>query len=384
MRRQKRIALMSLFIDTVWFIIIIPVLPNLLNFYHTTYFMMALGLTLYSIFAIFSAPLLGARSDKYGRKPVLLISVFTSFLSSLIMGLGNTVTIYIIWRVVNGIAAGNISTIQSILTDISPDKKERTNSFALFGMIFGLGFIIGPALGAWFLQWGIRMPFFASAGISFINMLFIIRWLPETKKVLNKAKKVSINLAHIFTDMFVSRERKYYLTLMIITLAIMIYQTSFTLFLHQKFNVGGEFSGYVLAFFGIIMIINQGVLFKNFWLKYFSNKNLILIGILGSFVCFLGAYLINNMRVIIWLIGLSNIFQSVFRPVFQTIIIGERHEDIWLINGNMSNIMNIGNIVWPLIGGAMIQQGISPFGLVAVLILIAYVYAKANKLHEVE
>jgi len=99
--------------------------------------------------------------------------------------------------------------------------------------------------------------------------------------------------------MFVSRERKYYLTLMIITLAIMIYQTSFTLFLHQKFNVGGEFSGYVLAFFGIIMIINQGVLFKNFWLKYFSNKNLILIGILGSFVCFLGAYLINNMRVII-------------------------------------------------------------------------------------
>jgi len=214
-------------------------------------------LALYSVFAIFSAPLLGALSDRYGRKPVLLISVFTSLLSSLIIGFGNTVIIYIIGRIVNGIAAGNMSTIQSILTDISKDQKERTNNFALFGMVFGLGFIVGPALGARLLQWGVRAPFFVSAGISLINMLFIIRGLPETKKVLNTAKKISINIAHIFLDMFVSKERKYYLTLMIITLAIMIYQTSFTLFLHQKFGMTGEFSGYVLGFFGVIMVVNQ-------------------------------------------------------------------------------------------------------------------------------
>lgn len=382
--KSKRIALMSLFIDTLGFIIIIPVLPNLLTFYHTDYFMMALGMVLYSVFAIFSAPLLGAISDKYGRKPVLLASVFTSFLSSLIIGFGNTVIIYIIGRIVNGIAAGNITTIQSILTDIAKDKKERTNNFALFGMIFGLGFIVGPALGARLLQWWIRMPFFVSAGICFINMLFIIRWMPETREVLEKAKKITIHLKHIFVDMFVSTEKKYYLTLMIITLAIMIYQTSFTLFLHQKFGVPGEFSGYVLGFFGLIMIINQWFLFKNFWLKYFSNKQLILMGIFWSFLCFAGAFFFNNMRVIIVLIWISNIFQSIFRPVFQTIIIGERHEDIGLINGNISNIMNLANIAWPLIGGVLIQAWISPFGLVALLVLIAYIYARMNKLHNVE
>lgn len=166
---------MSLFIDSLGVIIIIPVLPNLLGFYHTDYVMMALGLTLYSLFAIFSAPLLGALSDRYGRKPVLLISVFTSFLSSLIIGFGNTVLIYIIGRIINGVAAGNMSTIASILTDISKDPKERTNNFALFGMIFGLGFIIGPALGSRLLQWGVRAPFFVSAGICLVNMLFILR-----------------------------------------------------------------------------------------------------------------------------------------------------------------------------------------------------------------
>jgi len=235
MKKTKRIALMSLFIDALGMIIIIPVLPNLLNFYHTNYIMMAVGMALYSVFAIFSAPLLGALSDRYGRKPVLLISVFTSFLSSLIIGFGNTVWIYIFGRIINGVAAGNMSTIQSILTDISKDQKERTNNFALFGIIFGLGFIVGPALGSWLLQWGVKAPFFVSAGICFINMLFIIWGMPETRKVLEKAKKITVNLRHIFMDMFVSKERKYYLTLMIITVATMVYQTSFTLFLHQKF-----------------------------------------------------------------------------------------------------------------------------------------------------
>jgi len=375
---------MSLFIDALGMIIIIPVLPNLLNFYHTNYIMMAVGMALYSVFAIFSAPLLGALSDRYGRKPVLLISVFTSFLSSLIIGFGNTVWIYIFGRIINGVAAGNMSTIQSILTDISKDQKERTNNFALFGIIFGLGFIVGPALGSWLLQWGVKAPFFVSAGICFINMLFIIWRMPETRKVLEKKKKITVNLRHIFMDMFVSKERKYYLTLMIITVATMVYQTSFTLFLHQKFWMSWEFSGYVLWFFGVIMIVNQWVLFNSFWLKYFSNKQLILTWILGSFLCFAGAFLINNMWVIIALIGLSNIFQSIFRPVFQTVILWERHEDIWLINGNISNIMNMGNIVGPLIGGVLINQGISPFGLVAILVLIAYIYARVNKLHDVE
>lgn len=384
MKKGKWIALMSLFIDSLGFIIIIPVLPNLLGFYHTNYVMLSVGMALYSVFAIFSAPLLGALSDRYGRKPVLLISVFTSFLSSLIIGFGNTVFIYIIWRIVNGAAAGNMSTIQSILTDISSDKKERTNNFALFGAVFGLGFIVGPALGSRLLQWWVRAPFFVSAGMSVVNMLFIIRWMPETKIAIDKAKKITINFAHIFTDMFVSKERKYYLTLMIVTLAIMIYQTSFTLFLHQKFWMTGEFSGYVLAFFGLVMIVNQWLLFQHFWLKYFSNKRLIMMWILGSFVCFGLAFLVNDMWTIIVLIALSNVFQSVFRPVFQTVILWERHEDIGLVNGNISNIMNIGNIVWPLIGGVLINQWVSPFGLVALLVLVAYIYARVNKLHHVE
>ena len=375
---------MSLFIDTLWLTIIIPALPNLVGFYHTSYFMMSLGLTLYALFALFSAPLLWALSDKFGRKPVLLISVFTSFVSALIIGFGNTVLIYIIGRIVNGAAAGNISTIQSILSDISKDAKERISNFGLFGVVFGVGFIVGPAVGGALLNMSIRMPFFVSAALCFINMLFIIRGMPETKKVLNQGKKIVVNIGAIFKDMFISQERKYYLVLMIITLATMIWQMSFTLFLHERFGMPGEQSGYVMAFFGVIMIANQGLLLKSFWLKYFSNRQLVLIGIIGCFISFAWAFFSNNMWILIGFIGMSNLFQGVFRPVFQNVIIGERHEDVGLINGNISNIMNLGNIFWPLIGGYMIDVGVSPFGLSAVLVLIAYLYARVNKLHEIE
>lgn len=374
MKRIKRIVIFTLFLDMMGMTIMIPAFPNLVHYYHTSYFMISLGTTVFSLFGLFSTPILGAISDKYGRKIVLLVSVISSLLSYGILWIGGNVRMYLLSRIVNGAAAGNISSIQSILTDISSTHQERSKNFGLFGAVFGVWFILGPAIGGRLLWYGVKMPFIVSFFLCLLNVLFIIRWLPETNKFLNKAKSISLNIVTIFKNMFVSKENKEYLVFFIINLALMIYQMSFVLFLSERFGMTGEVSGYVMAMIGAVMIINQWFLLK-LRLKAFNNKQLVSISILWMILCYGWAFFAGPAWLIIALVWLSGVFQGIFRPVFQNMILGN-NTDIWLINGNMAALGNLANIFWPLVGGYIIDLGMSPFGLVALLLIIAYIYAK--------
>lgn len=377
MKNIKRIVIFTLFMDILWLTVVIPAYPNLVDFFHTDYFMISLGVTLFALFGLFSSPILWMMSDKYGRRPVLLISVLFTFLSYVIIAVSWNIYIYLLARIVAGMASGNIWAVQSILSDISADHKERAANFWLFGAVFGIGFIIGPAIGWWLLGYGVKIPFIVSGILALLNLAFIFRWVPETNKLLDKAKKIRIGVVRVFKDMFVSSEKKYYLVFLIVNLGIMIYQMSFTLYLSKFFAIWWEQSGYIMALFWLIMAINQWLLLKPFWLKRFSNKKLISISLFWMIVCYLGAFIFSWAIPVIALVALSSVFGWIFRPVFQNMMLGNR-QDVWVVNGNVSALSNLANIFWPLIGGYLIDLNISPFGLVALLIALAYLYAKRH------
>lgn len=377
MKRIKRIVIFTLFMDILWLTIVIPAYPNLVNFFQTDYFMISLGVTLFALFGLFASPILWALSDKYGRRPILLVSVFCSFISYVIIALSWNIYIYLFARIFTWLASGNIWAIQSVLSDISEDHKERTANFWLFGAIFGIGFIIGPAIGGWLLGYGVKIPFIVSGILAFLNLIFIYRWVPETNKLLNTVKKIGVNVLRIFKDIFISNEKTYYLIFFVVNLAIMIYQMSFILFLNARFGIWGEISGYIMALFGVIMAINQGVFLPKFWLKKFSNKKLISISLFGMIVCYLGAFIFWSLYPVVVFIALSSVFQGIFRPVFQNMMLGNR-QDVGVVNGNISALANLANVFWPIVGGYMIDMNISPFALVAGLILLAYIYAKKH------
>ncbi|MFZ2718540.1 MAG: MFS transporter, partial [Candidatus Absconditicoccaceae bacterium] len=276
MSKIKLTVILSLFIDILGFTIVIPALPDMVKYYNTSYFMISIGVTVFAFVGLFSTPILGAMSDKYGRKPILLFSVIGSLLSYVMVYFSPLFRVYMLSRIINGLSSGNIGAIQSIFSDISRDHKERTLNLGLFGAIFGISFIVGPGLGAFLLQWGIKAPFLVSILLCLINIIFILLRLPETNKLLDKVKKIKVNIVHIFQKMFVSNEKKYYIIFFIINLAIMVYQTSFTLFLSERFGISGVMSGYILALFGLVMAINQG-LFLKLWIKSFSSKRLVSI-----------------------------------------------------------------------------------------------------------
>ena len=381
MSKTKLIALLTIFLDVLGFTIMIPAMPGLAADYQVAYSMITLWSALYALCGIFSTPVLGGRSDKIGRKPIMLISMFGSMLAYFSIAVSHNIWMYIIGMVINGITAGNIGTAQSILSDISKDKKERASNLSMFGMIFGLGFIIGPVIGALALKLGNHGPFRASGILAAINVTSAALFLKETHTKREEHSHIKLNIYHIFKDIVTGKERVYYLIFFLINLGIMIYQSTYLLYLDQKFDIPGNIGGMILGSYGVIMILNQAVLFKKVWLKL-PVKTLLYISLVGFIVCYLWAFFLEYKRAVILLVGATTFFQGIFRPVLQNIVLGE-NKNVGLINGNMLNLTNIANIFGPLIGGAMLDSHLSPFALSAVVIAGAlYVFSKVSHHHE--
>src|ERR1051325_7494327 len=164
MKRSPLIVIFTtVFIDLVGFGIVIPVLPFYAEgtAFNATPRMVGLLFASYSIMQLIFSPVLGRLSDKYGRRPVLLLSIIGTGIGFLILGLAKTVLLLFVGRILDGITGGNISTAQADITT----KENRAKGMGMIGAAFGLGFIFGPAIGGILSQWGIHVPFFFAASL---------------------------------------------------------------------------------------------------------------------------------------------------------------------------------------------------------------------------
>ena len=184
------VIFITVFIDLVGFGIVIPLLP----FYANTAPFFASPLEIGFLFSIYSwmqfffAPILGRLSDKYGRRPILFISLLGSAVGFLILGLAGSMLALFIGRIVGGITGANISTAQAYIADITT-RENRAKGMGLFGAAFGLGFILGPALAGILSGYGVHVPFYFAAGLSFVNAIALYFLLPESIKPGSYADK---------------------------------------------------------------------------------------------------------------------------------------------------------------------------------------------------
>ncbi|MFK7927401.1 MAG: MFS transporter [Myxococcota bacterium] len=170
----------TIFLDLVGFGIIIPILP----FYAETFGASAAMVTLlgaaYSGMQFLCTPMWGRLSDRIGRKPVLIVSIIIAAVGYLIFGWAGTLWVLFAARILQGLGTANIGTAQAIIADVTPPDR-RANGMAIVGVAFGLGFIIGPAIGGVAGQWGIEFPAFVAAALSGINLIFVLFLMPETR-----------------------------------------------------------------------------------------------------------------------------------------------------------------------------------------------------------
>jgi DHA1 family tetracycline resistance protein-like MFS transporter len=199
-------------------------------------------------------PVLGALSDRFGRRPVVLLSNLGLGLDYVVMALAPTLGWLFIGRLISGAAAASFATASAYIADITPVDK-RAARFGMLGGAFGLGFVLGPAIGGWLGQIDLRLPFWGAAGFSLINALYGFFVLPESLAPENRTKKLVWRSAHVLGSLrFLTREPTLGLLALALFLSFLAYESLpsiFVLYTDYRYHWDTRTTGMVLALVGI-------------------------------------------------------------------------------------------------------------------------------------
>jgi len=306
----------TIFVDLLGFGILIPVIPQLLANPASEYFLLPAGWTLqqgfillgfltavFSIAQFLATPILGQLSDRYGRRKLLAISLFGTSISYLLFAYGimtGNLILLFFSRALDGVTGGNISIAQAAIADVTTPEK-RARNFGLIGAAFGLGFVIGPFLGGklsdpsvvpWF---NATTPFFFAAILSFVNVVSIIIFFPETLKIKNHNLKINwsrsvLNIYHATLD---KKLRVLFGTVFLFTAGFTFFTTFFSVFLIDKFGFTQGNIGDFFAYIGLWVAFTQAVITGKVSAKYPAYKIIrwgILVAGIATFLFFLPEY----------------------------------------------------------------------------------------------
>jgi DHA1 family tetracycline resistance protein-like MFS transporter len=218
----------------------------------------------FAIMQFISMPVLGNLSDAYGRKPVLLGSLLVLSINYLIMGLAQSLVLLFIGRMISGVGSATFSTCNAYIADTT-SIDERAQFFGLMGAAFGLGFVIGPVLGGFLGEYGSRVPFFATAGLIFFNLLVGLIFLPESHTPNNR-RPFEIRRANPFSAMKQMSQFKIAFgiigVLFLYNMGHHALPAVWTFWGIEKFDWTPREIGYSLGFIGILMVFSQGYLIR--------------------------------------------------------------------------------------------------------------------------
>lgn len=263
----------TLFLDVLGVGLIIPILPKLVDQLAeggvaSAAFIYGALAGLYSLMQFIFAPILGSLSDRFGRRPVILISLFGSGLDYFLMAWAPTLAWFFVGRIFSGITGANFSAAAAYIADVST-KEKRAANFGILGAAFGLGFICGPALGGWLGDYGLetygdaglRLPFYAAAVLTLLNWIYGFFILPESLKKENR-RAFSWSRANPVGALNQLRHQTLVLGLsisyFISSIAHQVYPSIWVLYTAYRYQWGTDQTGYSLALVGLMAAIVQG------------------------------------------------------------------------------------------------------------------------------
>jgi DHA1 family tetracycline resistance protein-like MFS transporter len=316
--------------DMLAFGIIAPVLPDLVRQFEGGDFGRASAVTGYFGFAwatmqfIFS-PLLGAWSDRFGRRPVILLSCFGLGLDYIVMAVAPSLRWLLIGRIISGITTSNIATAFAYVTDVTPPEK-RAKPFGLISATFGLGFVIGPAVGGWLGNTNLRFPFWAAAVLSLANALYGYLVLPESLPPERRSKS-AWHMANPLGSLRLFRSHPELSGLAVImTLYYLAHQslpTVWALYTEYRYAWNRRDVGLSLAVVGVCAAVVSGLLVAPF-VKRFGERRSVLSGLLFGVIGFLGFALAARGWIILSVIPFIALW-GIAAPAMQSLM--SRHVD---------------------------------------------------------
>jgi len=343
----------TMLIDVIGWGIIIPVIPGLIEELIQGDISEAAKVGgwitfAYAITQFVFAPLIGNLSDKFGRRPIILISLLGFTLDYILLALAPSITWLFIGRIIAGITGASITTASAYIADIST-IENRAKNFGMIGAAFGLGFIIGPVIGGLLGQYGARVPFYAAAALCFLNFLYGYFILPES---LPKEKRSVLNLKKANPIGSFLHLKKYPKLIGLASSMFLLYvashaiQSNWSFFTMYKFNWDEKMVGISLGVIGLLVALVQGVLIRwvNPWL---GNEKSIYV---GFFLYSLGMLLFTfaNQSWMMFIFLIPYCLGGIAGPALQAVIsIQVPETEQGKIQGTLTSLMSASAIVGP-------------------------------------
>ncbi|MEO6589536.1 MAG: MFS transporter [Pyrinomonadaceae bacterium] len=392
------IIFITVFIDLVGFGIVIPALPYYVesDLFRATPFEIGILFASYSLMQFIFSPILGSLSDRYGRRPILFFSIIGSAIGYLFIGFAFALWMIFAGRIISGITGGNISTAQAYIADVT-SKENRAKGMGLFGAMFGLGFVFGPAIGGILSRFGISVPFLFAAVLSAVNAILVYFILPETVNRANyNPNKIRKNrFAEIFESLgdlkFGTLNAVYFF--LITSFSIMTY--AFVLYTIERFGYTAEQNGYIFAFIGILAVIFQGGLFDKL-VKKFGENPLVIIGCLMMAISLFAIPYVTpefgGLAGILFVVGLLAIGNSMASPAI-TSLASKISDDATQGKslGVLQSFASLARAIGPAVGGVLLNNAVNQVddftiqrtfwmasAIMVVTVFIAIYFAKIN------
>ena len=365
MTRTFWIAALVNFINALSITILIPTIYLYGKQFNLTDFQTGLLFAIYSGAQFFATPIIGKLSDRFGRKPLLVISLAGTVLGNLLAGTATSAGMLFFARFLDGITGGNVSVAQAVVADVTT-PATRAKGFGIFGAALGLGFMIGPAISLGAQSWAIHIgkpelalgsSFLAAAAIAAIALVMTIGFLPETLTTKATSQKLfDLGLRNLITGLWLPRVG----ILLIINFFIGTTFTIFT-FAFQPYYIhvlGQDSKSLTLLFltFGVLSVLmqTQGV---SLLTKRFSLIKILLLGLLVRSVSFMLMPVIPSINYFLVVSLIFSLFNSLVQPMISTLIsLNSKPEAQGTTAGLNASYLSIANAIGPIIAGSLVTQ----------------------------
>ncbi|MBI4372220.1 MAG: MFS transporter [Candidatus Omnitrophica bacterium] len=363
---------LAVLIDLLGFGIILPLLPFYAAVFGATAVQIGLLYSIYPFAQLIFSPIWGGLSDRFGRRPIMLLSTFGASIAYLIFGLAHSLALLFISRLAAGMMGGNISTAQAYVTDVTT-HEDRARGMGLIGAAFGIGFVIGPALGTLlihpkFLEFfniipenEFALPGFFAAALSLLSFLLVLFKLPETVK-RSEGNATPLIRSSIFTKKFwqfvMKLEEKKFFPFLILSIFLIVFAqaslySSFPLFCKNQLALSAEAVGIFFVYMGLIAIVVQGGLIK-ILTRRFGEEKLFLAGNILMAIGLAAIPFAASRNALFVILGVMSIGGSLNVPTLNSLISKEAEpSQVGATMGTAQGIASLGRVIGPTWGGLL-------------------------------
>jgi MFS transporter, DHA1 family, tetracycline resistance protein len=378
------VILVVIFVDLIGFGMLFPILPLYARRFHGNEMEIGLLFGVYSFMQFLMAPVLGWLSDKYGRRPILMMSLVTTAIGYAIMAGANSLWLLFLARLIQGTGGASVSTASAYIADITP-PENRTRRMGLIGAAFGIGFVLGPALGAGLSLLGENVPFWFTSVVAILNAIAVLVWLPEPEQHVERSGGGSRGgLRKIFEEAG-SKQLLWVVAAYFVTIVSFAMLTSVYSEVVQSrfgFNAVQSSMGFVLIGF-IGALIQGGGIGK--MSKRFGDLPLVLIGMIIMGVSMVLVYSAVSVPIFLLLSVGFAIGNSLYQPTLMAIASKNAASHVQgRVMGVMQSASSLARVFGPIFGGFLLSRdvggsklayGNTPFLFGGLLLVIAFLFA---------